>query len=154
METAEAPTMESAMESSMASASAMNDMDDLLSAALGGTPVAGGTQTQAIPMQAAPTPMEDRSSLPETPSRTAVTRVLQGLIPRMRRCAGDQNGVANARLRVNNNGEVISANVGGSPFGGTPQGACMQGVIRTARFPRFQRSHFDVTYPFSIRQIQ
>ncbi|MEM9865453.1 MAG: hypothetical protein AAF938_27855 [Myxococcota bacterium] len=127
-----------------------DDMDDLLNRALGGTPTAGGTRTVPT-MDAAP--MEDRSNLPETPSRAAVTRALGGLMPRMRQCAGDQEGIATARLRVNNNGQVVSANIGGRPFGGTPQGSCMEGVVRTARFPRFQRTHFDVTYPFSIRQL-
>jgi hypothetical protein len=27
----------------------------------------------------------------------------------------------------------------------------MEGVVQTARFPRFRQSHFDVTYPFAIR---
>lgn len=140
-ETMEAePTMET---------SSMDDMDDLLTRALGGTPTAGGTMTEAT-MEVA---MEDRSALPETPSRSAVTRALGGLMARMRQCAGDQVGMATARIRVNNNGQVASANIGGSPFGGTPQGTCMERVVRTARFPRFQRTHFDVTYPFSIRPI-
>lgn len=168
MDTAEATdtaTMEAAEEPSMAAetaetaetmeaeptmeTSSMDDMDDLLTRALGGTPTAGGTMTEAT-MEVA---MEDRSSLPETPSRAAVTRALGGLMPRMRQCAGDQVGMATARIRVNNNGQVVSSNIGGSPFGGTPQGACMERVVRTARFPRFQRTHFDVTYPFSIRAI-
>ena len=154
-ETAEAavePSMEAepVAEPTMEQSTSMDDMDDLLTRALGGTPTAGGTMTDA-PMVA---PMEDRSALPETPSRPAVTRALGGLMARMRQCAGDQVGMATARIRVNNNGQVISANIGGSPFGGTPQGACMERVVQTARFPRFQRTHFDVTYPFSIRAIR
>jgi hypothetical protein len=153
MEVAVAPSMEAetmAAEPTMEQSSSMDDMDDLLTRALGGTPSAGGTMTEAT-MEVA---MEDRSSLPETPSRPAVTRALGGLMARMRQCAGDQVGMATARIRVNNNGQVVSANIGGSPFGGTPQGACMERVVQTARFPRFQRTHFDVTYPFSIRAIR
>ena len=152
MEAVAPPSMESeapAVAPTMAASTSMDDMDDLLTRALGGTPTAGGTMTEAT-MEVA---MEDRSSLPETPSRAAVTRALGGLMPRMRQCAGDQVGMATARLRVDNDGQVVSANIAGSPFGGTPQGACMEGVVRTARFPRFQRTHFDVTYPFSIRAL-
>lgn len=131
-------------------ASGMDDMDDLLNRALGGTPAAGGTQTV---MTAEPVEMEDTSALPDVPSRAAVTRALGGLMPRMRRCAGDQVGIATARIRVSNDGQVQAANIGGSPFGGTPQGSCMEDVVRTAHFPRFQRTNFDVTYPFSIRPL-
>lgn len=149
---AETPSMEAetAEEPTMEQSTSMDDMDDLLTRALGGTPTAGGTMTEATMAPA----MEDRSSLPETPSRAAVTRALGGLMPRMRQCAADQEGMATARIRVNNDGQVVSANIGGSPFGGTPQGACMERVVRTARFPRFQRTTFDVTYPFSIRAIR
>jgi hypothetical protein len=52
---------------------------------------------------------------------------------------------------VRSDGTVGSVSVGGSPFGGTPQGSCMEGVIRGATFPRFRQSTFRVTYPISIR---
>ncbi|MCB9597762.1 MAG: hypothetical protein H6719_33905 [Sandaracinaceae bacterium] len=52
---------------------------------------------------------------------------------------------------MNNDGSVATVSVGGSPFGGTPQGACMEGVIRTAQFPRFRSSTFRVSYPFNVR---
>lgn len=167
METADTPTMETVVTmedpapaamvaamtapmTEMAAAMTDRDMDDLLDSALGGRPTAGGTMTEPTMMAAA---MEDTANLPETPSRAAVTRALGGLMPRIRRCAGDQVGLATARLRVRNDGSVASANVGGSPFGGTPQGACMERIVRTARFPRFRRTTFDVTYPFSIRAL-
>ena len=135
-----------AEEEASAMSSGMDSMEDLLSRALG-----GNEPTMEATMEAAPTPME--ANLPDVPSRAAVTRALGGLMPRMRRCAGDQVGIATARIRVGNDGQVRSVNIGGRPFGGTPQGACMEGVVRTARFPRFQRTHFDVTYPFSIRPL-
>lgn len=134
--------------SMMSESSGMRSIDDLLS----GAGISGAAMAAAAPAmmaEAAPA-MED---LPDTPSRAVTTRVLAGLMPRMRQCAGDQVGVAVARLRVANDGSVRSANVGGRPFGGTPQGACMERALRGARFPRFQRPTFDLTYPFSIRPL-
>ena len=70
---------------------------------------------------------------------------------RIRACAGDQVGLALSTIVVNNDGHVATVAVGGSPFGGTPQGACMEGVIRQASFPPFRASNFRVSYPFNIR---
>ena len=133
------PTME-------AEASSMggNSVEDLLDRAIGGSAPAPAAMEEAPTVEA---------NLPETPSRAAVTRALGGLMPRMRQCAGDQVGIANSRIRVNNDGTVAAANIAGRPFGATPQGQCMEGVLKTARFPRFTRSHFDVNYPFSIRPL-
>ena len=133
--------------SAMASgSSAMGDsIDALLNSAIGGAPAPMAAAAMAEEPAAAMT------ELPETPSRSTTTRVLAGLMPRMRQCAGDQVGVAVARLRVSNDGSVGSANVSGRPFGGTPQGECMERALRGARFPRFTRPTFDVTYPFTIR---
>ena len=98
---------------------------------------------------------DSRDSVDEAEALAAagVTRALGGLMSRMRQCAGDQVGIATARIRVSNDGQVQTANIGGRPFGGTPQGDCMENVVKTARFPRFTRTHFDVTYPFSIRPL-
>jgi len=128
----------------------VDGLDDLPNSALGGTPAAGGTRTVATAMEAAPT-MEN---LPEIPSAAAVRRALGGLMPRIRRCAGDQVGLAAARIRVRNDGSVKAVSIEGPPFGGTPQGSCMERVIRGARFPHFSRRHFDVVYPFSIAAVQ
>lgn len=59
--------------------------------------------------------------------------------------------MANAAIILRNDGSVASVSVGGSPFGGTPQGACMERVIRTARFPAFRANTFRLSYPFNIR---
>jgi hypothetical protein len=65
--------------------------------------------------------------------------------------AGDQVGLASATVALKNDGSVVSAAVAGAPFGGTPQGACMEGVIRRARFTRFSATTFRFTYPLAIR---
>lgn len=145
------PTMATVAPAMEESASTMErNMDDLLNSALGGQPAMGGAQTVATMTPAAT--MAD-PNLPDTPSRSAVSRALGGLMGQIRRCAGDQVGLANARIRVRNDGTVASVSIAGSPFGGTPQGACMERVVRQARFPRFRRSNFDITFPFSVRPL-
>jgi hypothetical protein len=72
-------------------------------------------------------------------------------MPQIRQCAGDQVGMANASILVRGDGSVASVSVGGQPFGGSPQGACMEGALRGARFPQFSQSTFRVNYPFNIR---
>jgi hypothetical protein len=52
---------------------------------------------------------------------------------------------------VRSDGVVASVAVAGSPFGGTPQGSCMEGALRSARFPAFRQTQFRVQYPMSIR---
>ena len=45
----------------------------------------------------------------------------------------------------------ILGGIGGSPFGGPPQGPGREGVVRGAHFPPFKQVSFRITYPFSIR---
>lgn len=148
------PTMAAAMteDTSMASDMGERSMDDLLNSALGGRPSRDGTMTEMAEASASMASQDD-SNLPESPSRSVVTRVLGGLMGQMRRCAGDQVGMAMARIRIQNDGSVDQVNISGSPFGGTPQGACMEGVVRRAHFPRFRRSNISLTFPFSIRPL-
>ena len=72
-------------------------------------------------------------------------------LPGVRLCAGDQVGLATATVALKNDGTVVSASVAGVPFGGTPQGACMEGVIRRARFAPFTATTHRFTYPLAIR---
>jgi hypothetical protein len=72
-------------------------------------------------------------------------------MPQIRACAGEQVGLAVATILVRNDGTVASVAIGGSPFAGTPQGACMEGALRRATFPPFRASSFRIQYPISIR---
>jgi hypothetical protein len=151
-EVASAPTMTAvAMEAAAPSMDTGGALDSVLDMALGGRPAEGGTQT--VPnMEAAPT-MEaaPAGDLPTAPSRGDVARTLGRLMPQIRQCAGDQVGLANATILVRSDGSPASVSIGGHPFGGTPQGACMEGVLRGAAFPPFRQSTFRVNYPFAIR---
>jgi hypothetical protein len=102
-------------------------------------------------------PPPDRASNPPSPGlrdfpgRDDVLNTLRPLMPQIRQCAGSLAGIAPTTLLIRNDGTVTSVSVQGSPFGGTPQGACMAGVIRAARFGPFRQSTFRLTYPFDIR---
>ena len=76
--------------------------------------------------------------------------MLGRLMPRIRQCAGEQVGMALGTLMLRNDGTVVSASVGGAPFSGTPQGACMEGVLREARFSPFRQTTFRVQYPMRV----
>jgi hypothetical protein len=106
------------------------------------------TTTARTGSAARPAPSGD---LPDQPSQADVRRVLASVMPQIRTCAGEQVGLAVATLMVRSDGTVASAAVAGSPFGGTPQGSCMEGALRGAHFPAFRQTTFRVQYPMSIR---
>jgi len=149
---AAAPATMATMQAESEHGSDDRSMDQLLNSALGGEPAQGGTMTAPVASAMAAAPAAD-ANLPESPSRSVVTRVLGGLMSQMRSCAGDQVGMANARIRISNDGTVASVAIAGAPFGGTPQGTCMENVVRRAHFPRFSRPTIDLTFPFSIRPL-
>ncbi|MCS6797041.1 MAG: hypothetical protein NZ898_00685 [Myxococcota bacterium] len=131
------------------SSTSMDGLDSVLDRALGGRPVAGGTRTE--PLATPATAAQPTGELPATPDPATVRRLLAGALPALRQCAGDQVGMANAAIIVRNDGTVASVSIAGAPFGGTPQGACMEGILQRLQFPRFQQSTFQIRYPFVIR---
>ena len=150
---AEPPTRAQATASAMQEAPAQegnNRLDSVLDDALGGRPAEGGTRTVATERPASGGAAAS-ADLPDTPTRGDVARVLGRLLPQIRQCAADQVGLANATILVRNDGSVGSVAIAGHPFGGTPQGACMEGVIRRAQFSPFRQSTFRITYPFALR---
>jgi hypothetical protein len=84
------------------------------------------------------------------PSRQEVSQAMSDVLPDVRRCAGGRSGVVTADVTVRGNGLVSRARIRGAPFARTPAGRCMERAIRSARFPRFRKSVFRVTYPFRI----
>jgi hypothetical protein len=46
-------------------------------------------------------------------------------------------------------GRVTNARVQGQ-FAGTPEGSCIARAVRRARFPRFKRPSFQVTFPYRL----
>jgi predicted Zn finger-like uncharacterized protein len=144
-----AAAREATPEPSMAEAPAPRrgggDIDDLLEAALG-----GGGGGMAAPMAAPRATGGGGSGLPEQPSRDAVASALRSVAGPVRSCGAGQRGTANTTIVISGStGRVQSARVAGQ-FAGTPVGQCVARAVRAARFPRFSRPTFSVTFPYSI----
>ncbi|MEM7447548.1 MAG: hypothetical protein AAF355_04840 [Myxococcota bacterium] len=140
---------------SLLPAPATDPVDDLLNRAIRAAPHVeseqGNSSEVGVGTEAGSVQARAVNDQQEVPSRGTIQRVLTELFPLMRRCAGGRAGIATARIRIQGDGHVDSVSIAGTPFGGTAQGTCMEGVIRRVRFPSFRRSVFDITFPFSIR---
>lgn len=91
------------------------------------------------------------NTIPVVPSRDDVTRAMTILLPAIRGCAAGQSGLATVGIVVKNDGRVENVSVTGAPFEGDRSGKCMEGVVRHAKFPRFQQSSFRIQFPFAIQ---
>jgi len=89
--------------------------------------------------------------LPAVPTRDDVMKAMSVLVPAIRGCAQGASGLATINMVVRNDGRVESAALSGAPFQDTASGRCMEGVVRRARFPRFQQPNFRVQFPFAIQ---
>jgi hypothetical protein len=88
--------------------------------------------------------------LPATPSPQDVAKAVGSVQFAIRGCAMGQTGNLTAAMSVRSDGRVGSAQVIGAPFAGTPAGRCMEGVLRSAHFPQFKQSIFNVQYALKI----
>jgi hypothetical protein len=69
-------------------------------------------------------------------------------------CAPGFNGVAVFRVHVlGETGEVARARFLRGEVEDTAERACMEGVVQSAIFPRFERRQFSVDYPFELGAI-
>ncbi|HET6336556.1 MAG TPA: hypothetical protein VFG30_25205 [Polyangiales bacterium] len=122
-------------------------IDDLLDQALSST---AAKQEQARVAQA-DRALVAANTIPVVPSRDDVTRSMTVILPAIRGCAAGQSGLATVGIVVKNDGRVESVSVTGAPFEGDRSGRCMEGVVRRAKFPRFQQSSFRIQFPFAIQ---
>lgn len=122
-------------------------VDDLLDQALASS-TAKKEQERADRALAA---QAQANAIPVAPSRDDVTRAMTVILPAIRGCAAGQSGLATVGIVVKNDGHVESASVTGAPFEGERSGRCMEGVVRRAKFPRFQQSSFRIQFPFAIQ---
>jgi serine/threonine protein kinase len=90
--------------------------------------------------------------LPLRLTRSQVTSVLSGLAGAVRQCAAGQTGTAPFSIIIANDGTVQVAALSGQ-FSGTPQGECMEGVVRRARFARFLTPTQTLAYPYVIQPL-
>ena len=95
-----------------------------------------------------PKPLEPE--LPQTPSRDQVIMVMRPLRSAIADCAPDFHGKVAFEVEVKGEtGEVTDARVQGE-MRGSPQGECMESVIRSASFPRFKKRRFRIVYPYEL----
>lgn len=59
-------------------------------------------------------------------------------------------GLANVSIKIDRNGDLISAAVSGS-FSKTPTGSCVEGAAKLAQFPPFPGPPMTINYPFLLR---
>lgn len=91
------------------------------------------------------------STLPETPSKEAVRKVMRQLGRHLRGCFDryDKSGEITLNMRVRNTGRA-DAQVAGT-FAGTPLGRCAVQGVSNLRFPRFTRPQLTFSYPFHLK---
>lgn len=107
-------------------------IDSLLDAAVGTTP--------ADPR---PTPTV---SLPATPTRRQVSTTLRALEGEVAQCG---EGAVTVRLTVDGDtGRVDRATVAGA--NSSAVAGCVQDVVESARFPRFEQDQFVVVFPYRL----
>ncbi len=114
-----------------------NDIDALLNGALG-----GGGMSAAMDAPAA------MSNLPEQPDRDDVARTLRNVANSVSMCGGGMSGVALSTITFANSGRVRNVSVMGVD---PPVQSCVSRAVRGARVPPFQRSSFNVNYPFRVQ---
>jgi hypothetical protein len=89
--------------------------------------------------------------IPLKPAREDVLKAMQALLPAIRDCAQGQLGLATVSMVVSNAGKIQMVGLTGQPFGGTASGQCMEHVVMSAQFPRFQQPSFRVQFPFLLQ---
>ena len=110
-------------------------IDDLLSGAVKG----GGSAPGAV------------ENLPQQPARDDVLKALKAVTPRVQRCAtgAGATGMAKVTLTVDGaTGRVAAASVSGVEGQAS---ACIEQEVRAAKFPRFRKAQFNVTFPFRLQ---
>lgn len=113
------------------------------------SPTTGPTPTTTRPPSPNPASNPQGSRLPDLPSRTEIVRVLAALRPNAERCASGQGGQVRVDGTViGSTGRVSSVRSSGTASGA--ERACVERVVRGARFSRFRRQSLDITYTYNL----
>jgi tetratricopeptide (TPR) repeat protein len=98
-----------------------------------------------------PQPPRDTSALPDAPARDEIVRVLQPLQSSIEGCAPAHVGIVRFRIAIEGaTGRVRIAILDEATLSGTPEGECMQNIVRSAVFPPFARDQIDLAYPYQL----
>ncbi len=101
-----------------------------------------------------PPPPPPPPANPRVPSRDQVMAAMRPLNEALEGCAPSFGGVVIFRVHVlGETGEVARARLLRGEVGDTAERACMEGVVQSAIFPRFERRQFSVDYPFELGSV-
>jgi hypothetical protein len=84
--------------------------------------------------------------LPITLSREAVQAGMNSVAERLKKCPNKETRPIVMSVTISKDGKVTDAVATGT-FAGTDLGECVAGIVRTATFPRAQKT-MTVKYPF------
>jgi hypothetical protein len=88
------------------------------------------------------------AALPAEPSRAQILSGIRGVLPSAKACGQGKGGTAQARITVSGNtGRVSNVTVTGVD---TAVGNCISNALRRARFPKFSKPTFNISYPISL----
>jgi hypothetical protein len=97
----------------------------------------------------APAPkVVEPAEAPQPLSRAQIQDVMKGVVAEARECYQRfrQEAQVDVKLTVTPQGGVSAVSVSG-PFAGTPTGACVESLVRVARFPASAGLRFDYRIP-------
>ncbi len=89
------------------------------------------------------------SAIARRPDRTQVIEAVRRIEPELRRCVGDEHGVADVTLTVRSSGAVSHALVEGA-FAGSPKGSCIARTLRSAKLPSFGDPVLHIAYSLQL----
>lgn len=125
-----------------------SEVDNLLDG-LGG----GGKPTKRQPSQRAPAAAAGGDpTLPDKLSKSQILRVVRTNASKISGCKNrdpNASGTIKVVMIIGKSGRVNSAKAGGA-FAGTPVGSCVEGKVKSFRFPQFGGDDMRINMPFRL----
>jgi hypothetical protein len=103
----------------------------------------------AVAIATAVAPAPPAAPLPKRPSPSAVRTSFRSIQPAMRACAGGRAGMVTLRASIAGDGRLASGSVE-ADFANPDERSCMTRALLELRFPPFEQSTFDITYPMAL----
>jgi hypothetical protein len=121
-----------------------DDVSDLLDQATPAPSIAPSPTVNSLPIAVG-------GLMQLSPSREQVKSTMDSVAARVKSCGNGTGGRIILKLAVSGpTGRVISAEPHTSDYAGTPVGICASRAVRLARFPKFQKTHLVIKYPFDL----
>ncbi len=134
-------------ESSPSAAAAKNKGNSDLDSLLGGSYSKSSRKKSSSPKKSKSSPGSS-GGVKKSLDRSDVQKGMSRVAGRVKRCGQGKKGSITLKVVIGSNGKVVSANPSGS-FSGSPVGTCAARAVKSARFPKSQKS-LTVSYPFKL----